>query len=216
MTNKDLARLFGNNSDNDRANHFARYDKEGRLQSESPKSSHDVATKTYVDNAVAAASNGEAGDYEHVHDFLTITHISHNEDANGDIVLEFENDAKVCVPIVGSDYVSVDVAEDGKHIVVKLDENLVDAMLFTKFVELTNSTQVDELAVPAMTVEEANYLYSMYVAGRLAGIQWLENHLSIMAASKSSSEYKLTILVGAKLVQYAWSATSTPTPTVLS
>lgn len=138
MTNEDLKRFYENNGDADIANDFVRYDADGRIQAVSPDANHDVATKAYVDNAVAAAQSGETADYAHVHDFTELAAATPVATVDNGIELHYDNDGKILIPIEGSDDIVVDIDEQNKAIAIHLDTSVVN-----KLHEHANKTVLD-------------------------------------------------------------------------
>lgn len=208
MTNEDLKRFYENNGDADITNDFVRYDTNGRIQAVSPEANHDVATKAYVDNAVAAAESGEDGDYAHVHDFTELTKVTPLATVDQGIELHYDNDGKILIPIEGTDDVIVDVDETNKKINIHLDAtvrarlartlvtpiaSLTDDVIVTiskqgaqKNIPLSNMydlsgkfyTTPSSERLPNMTKDDAEAIYVGFVANTITAIKWVDSGMT--------------------------------------
>lgn len=208
MTNEDLKRFYENNGDADITNDFVRYDANGRIQVVSPEANHDVATKAYVDNAVAAAQAGEDGDYAHVHDFTELTKVTPLATVDAGIELHYDNDGKILIPIEGTDDIIVDVDETNKKINIHIDAAVrakLARTLVTPVAPLTEDVVVtinkqgaqknlplasmydlsgkfyttpSSERLPSMTKDDAETLYDGFVANTITAIKWVDSGMT--------------------------------------
>lgn len=232
MTNEDLKRFY-KDYDKQSAKDFVRYTDNGTIQAKSPIDNHDVATKVYVDNAVAGG-----GGNVNVHTFDTLAETTPLITTDDGIEISYDNDGKILIPIEGTDDVVVDIDETNKKINIHLDATVrakLARMLLTpvnppvvqSYVMIgTNGAQtLKQMAtiynlgtqvyttqsgdtLPTMSKTDADAIYSAFIDGTMTLLKWIDTdmtwHLTVTNVSENDGQKTIVLTCKNYVMNYTW------------